>query len=176
MLRAHLKSGKMITADAIVYAVGTRPNVEFLQDCGLEMGRGVLVNDYMQSNDPDIFALGEIAEHDGKLYGITSVAEKQVDVVAGFLNGDMASLFEGAVFMNILKFSDLDLCSIGMAEIPAGSTGYDEVLFIDRSMRYYKKCIVKDDRLVGAILVGDNSEFREFKTLIECMIQHYEKT
>src|SRR5690606_8610344 len=91
MLRAHLKSGKVITADAVVYAVGTRPNVEFLQDCGLEMGRGILVNDYMQSNDPDIFAMGEIAEHDGKLYGITSAAEKQADVVAGFLNGDVMS-------------------------------------------------------------------------------------
>lgn len=175
MLRAHLKSGKVITADAVVYAVGTRPNVEFLQDCGLEMGRGVLVNDYMQSNDPDVFAMGEIAEHDGKLYGITSAAEKQADVVASFLNGDLMSLFEGAVFMNILKFSDLDLCSIGMAEIPAGSTGYDEILFIDQSMRYYKKCIVKDDRLVGAILVGDKSEFAEFKTLIEGRIELSEK-
>src|SRR5690606_25257734 len=175
LLRAHLKSGKVITAHAAEYAVGTRPNVEFLQDCGLEMGRGVLVNDYMQSNDPDIFAMGEIAEHDGKLYGITSAAEKQADVVAGFLNGDLMSLFEGAVFMNILKFSDLDLCSIGMSEIPAGSGGYDEILFIDQSMRYYKKCIVKDDRLVGAILVGDKSEFPEFKTLIEGRIELSEK-
>lgn len=175
MLRAHLKSGKVIAADAVVYAVGTRPNVEFLQDCGLEMGRGVLVNDYMQSNDPDIFAVGEIAEHDGKLYGITSAAEKQADVVAGFLNGDVLSMFEGAVFMNILKFSDLDLCSIGLSEIPAGSTGYDEVLFIDQSMRYYKKCIIKDDRLVGAILIGDKSEFAEFKTLIEGRIELSEK-
>lgn len=174
-LHAHLKSGKVVAADAVVYAVGTRPNVEFLQDCGLEMGRGVVVNDCMQSNDPDIFAMGEIAEHDGKLYGITSAAEKQADVVAGFLNGDVMSLFEGAVFMNILKFSDLDLCSIGMSEIPAGGTGYDVVLFIDQSMRYYKKCIVKDDRLVGAILVGDKSEFAEFKTLIEGRIELSEK-
>lgn len=175
MLRAHLKSGQVIAADAVVFAVGTRPNVEFLQDCGLEMGRGVLVNDYMQSSDPDIFAMGEIAEHDGKLYGITSAAEKQADVVAGFLNGDVMSLFEGAVFMNILKFSDLDLCSIGMSEVPAGATGYDEILFIDQSMRYYKKCIVKDDRLVGAILVGDKSEFAEFKSLIEGRIELSEK-
>src|SRR5690606_970906 len=175
MLRAHLKSGQVIAADAVVFAVGTRPNVEFLQDCGLEMGRGVLVNDYMQSSDPDIFAMGEIAEHDGKLYGITSAAEKQADVVAGFLNGDVMSLFEGAVFMNILKFSDMGLCPIGMSEMPAGGAGYDEILFIDQSMRYYKKCIVKDDRLVGAILVGDKSEFAEFKSLIEGRIELSEK-
>jgi ferredoxin-nitrate reductase len=77
--------------------------------------------------------------------------------------------------MNILKFSDLDLCSIGLAEIPVNSEGYDEILFIDKSMRYYKKCIVKDDRLVGAILIGDESEFAEFKTLIESKIELSER-
>lgn len=170
-LLASLKSGKRITADSIIYAVGTRPNVEFVTDSGLELGRGLIVNDYMQTSDPDIFAIGEIAEHDGKLYGITSAAEKQADVVAAYLNGDLVTRFEGAVFMNILKFSDLDLCSIGTPETPAGGSGYEEILFIDRAMRYYKKCIVKDDRLVGAILIGDKSEFAEFKSLIESRIE-----
>ena len=77
--------------------------------------------------------------------------------------------------MNILKFSDLDLCSIGIAEVPVDDEGYDEILFIDRSMRYYKKCIVKDDKLVGAVLVGDKSEFAEFKTLIEGQIELSER-
>jgi ferredoxin-nitrate reductase len=58
-----------------------------------------------------------------------------------------------------------------MAEIPANEVGYDEVLFIDKSMRYYKKCIIKEDRLVGAILMGDKSEFAEFKELIENRIE-----
>jgi ferredoxin-nitrate reductase len=77
--------------------------------------------------------------------------------------------------MNILKFSNLDLCSIGIADIPVNSEGYDEILFIDKSMRYYKKCIVKDDRLVGAVLVGDKSEFAEFKTLIENQVELSER-
>jgi ferredoxin-nitrate reductase len=77
--------------------------------------------------------------------------------------------------MNILKFSDLDLCSIGIAEAPVNSEGYDEILFIDKSMRYYKKCIIKDDRLVGAIMIGDKSEFAEFKTLIENNIELSER-
>jgi ferredoxin-nitrate reductase len=170
-LLASLKSGKTIAADAVIFAVGTRPNVEFIADSGLELGRGIIVNDYLQTSDPDIFAIGEIAEHDGKLYRITSAAEKQADAVASYLNGDLVRRFEGAVFMNILKFSDLDLCSIGMAEVPAGAAGYEEILFIDRAMRYYKKCIVKDDRLVGAILIGDKSEFAEFKSLIESRIE-----
>jgi ferredoxin-nitrate reductase len=170
-LRAQLISGKLLEADAIVYAVGTLPNIEFAQEAGLESARGIIVNDYLQTSDPHIFAIGEIAEHNGKMLGITSAAEKQADVLARFIHGDLQSLYDGAVPMNILKLSGLDLCSIGIAEVPANSEGYDEVLFIDKSMRYYKKCIIKDDRLVGAILIGDKSEFTEFKSLIEDKIE-----
>lgn len=174
-LKVQLRSDQILKVDAVVYAVGTRPNIEMAQESGIECARGIVVNDFMQTNDPSIFAMGEIAEHRGKLLGITSAAEKQADVVAKFLHGDMQSIYEGAVAMNILKFSDLDLCSIGIAEAPADEEGYDEILFIDTSMRYYKKCIVKDDKLVGAVLVGDKSEFAEFKTLIEGQVELSER-
>ncbi|HEY0769287.1 MAG TPA: FAD-dependent oxidoreductase, partial [Sphingobacteriaceae bacterium] len=168
---AQLRSGKTISADAVVYAVGTRPNIEFAQDAGIESARGILVNDFLQTNDPNIFAIGEIAEHRGKILGITSAAEKQADVLARFFEGDLHSIYEGAVPMNILKLHGLDLCSIGLADVPAHSTEYEEILFIDKAERYYKKCIIKDDRLVGAILVGDKNEFAEFKSLIEDRIE-----
>lgn len=174
-LKIELRSGRTLSADAMVYAVGTQPNIEFAQEAGIETGRGISVNDWMQTNDPHIFAIGEIAEHNGKTLGITSAAEKQADVLARFLNGDTQSTYDGAVPMNILKLAGLDLCSIGMAEIPPNNEGYDEILFIDQSMRYYKKCIIKDDRLVGAILVGDKSEFAEFKNLIENKVELSEK-
>ena len=166
-LQTTFRSGKMIKVDAIVYAVGTLPNIEFVQDSGIESARGIIVNDHLQTNDPDIFAIGEIAEHCGKTMGITSAAEKQADVLANFLHGDQQSIYDGSVSMNILKLHGLDLCSIGISEVPIDSSGYEEILFIDKSKRYYKKCIIKDDRLVGAILIGDKNEFAEFKTLIE---------
>jgi ferredoxin-nitrate reductase len=170
-----LRSGKSIQANALVYAVGTRPNIEFAQEAGIETARGILVNDYLQTNDPNVFAIGEIAEHRGKTLGITSAAEKQADVLARFLEGDFQSLYDGAVPMNILKLSGLDLCSIGIAEVPPNATDYEEILFIDKTERYYKKCIIKDDRLVGAILVGDKREFAEFKSLIEDRIELSER-
>jgi ferredoxin-nitrate reductase len=174
-LMARLRSEIRLTVDAIVYAVGTTPNIEFAQESGLECARGVVVNDYLQTSDPNIFAIGEIAEHNGKTLGITSAAEKQADVAARFIHGDVQQQYNGAVPMNILKFADLDLCSIGMSDIPPNSKGYDEVLFIDKSMRYYKKCIIKDDRLVGAIMIGDKAEFTEFKSLIEGKIELSER-
>lgn len=166
-LSAQLRSGSTIQAQAVVYAVGTRPNIDFAVAGGLASGRGLLVDDHLCTSDPNIFAIGEIAEHRGKLYGITSSAEQQADLVARYLNGDIFAFYHGSVLMNILKFSDFDLCSVGMSEIPVHAKGYEEILFIDKSMRYYKKCIIKDDRLVGAILVGDKAEFAEFKSLIE---------
>jgi ferredoxin-nitrate reductase len=166
-LQVTFKSGKSVKADAIIYAVGTRLNIEFAQEAGLENARGLLVNDHLQTSDPNIFAIGEIAEHRGKTLGITAAAEKQADVLANFIHGDLQSIYEGTVPMNILKLSGLDLCSIGIAEVPHDSEEYEEILFIDTARRYYKKCIVKDDRLVGTILIGDKTEFAEFKALIE---------
>jgi ferredoxin-nitrate reductase len=174
-LVAIFRSGKSIKADAMVYAVGTRPNIEFAQEAGIESARGIIVNDYLQTNDPNIFAIGEVAEHRGKTLGITSAAEKQADVLAHFIHGDLQSLYDGAVPMNILKLADMDLCTLGMAEIPPNQPEYEEILFIDKAKRYYKKCIIKDDRLVGAILIGDKSEFAEFKTLIEDKVELSER-
>ncbi|HYH54977.1 MAG TPA: FAD-dependent oxidoreductase, partial [Anseongella sp.] len=175
LLTASLKSGRELSCDAIVFAIGTRPNIELGAECGLECGRGIIVNDYLQTSDPDILAMGELAEHRGKLNGITAAAEQQADTAARFLNGDLLSGYEGSLPMNILKFSDLDLCSLGIPEIPANAEGYEEILFIDKSQRYYKKCIIKDDRLVGAILMGDKSEFAEFRSLIESKLELSEK-
>lgn len=174
-LLVTFRSGKKIQTNAIVYAVGTRPNIEYAQEAGLDTARGILVNSHLQSSDPDIFAIGEIAEFEGVTSGITAAAEKQADVLARYLHGDVQQLYEGSVSMNILKLSGMDLCSIGMPEIPPGAKGYEEILFIDKAKRYYKKCIIHDDKLVGAILIGDKNEFAEFKTLIENKTELSEK-
>ncbi|MGY4538983.1 ferredoxin-nitrate reductase [Mucilaginibacter sp. UYNi724] len=160
-----LKSGRKIDCNAMILAVGTTPNLELAKEIGLECKRGVVVNERMQTSDPDIYAVGEIAEFEGTLYGITAAAEQQAEVMAKYMNGDIASYYKGSVFMNIIKVSGFDLCSIGLSECP-DSPGYEEIVFIDKAKRYYKKCIIHADRLVGAILIGDKSEMLEFKELI----------
>jgi ferredoxin-nitrate reductase len=132
------------------------------------------VNERLQTSDPDIYAVGEIAEFRGMLYGITAAAEEQSQVVARYLQGDVASFYEGSVFMNIIKIHGFDLCSIGLPECP-NDREYEEITFIDKSKRYYKKCIIHQDRLVGAILIGDKSEMREFRDLIANKIELNEK-
>ncbi|MFT2010675.1 molybdopterin-dependent oxidoreductase [Pontibacter sp. 13R65] len=168
-----LKSGRRIDCDAMIIAIGTVPNLELARDCGLDCKRGVLVNERLQTSDPDIFAIGEIAEFEGILYGITAAAEQQAEVVAQYLNGDIASHYQGSTFMNIIKIHGFDLCSIGLPECP--SEDYEEIVFIDKAKRYYKKCIIHQDRLVGTILIGDKSEFQEFRELISNKIELSDK-
>jgi ferredoxin-nitrate reductase len=170
-----LKSGRIITANAIVYTIGTIPNIELAKESGLSCGRGVKVNQYLQTSNPNIFAIGEIAEFNNQLFGITSAAEEQADVLANFIAGDISSFYKGSVLMNILKLEDINLCSIGEIEIPENDDSYEEIVFSDLGKRYYKKCVVKNDLLIGAILMGDKNEFAEFKTMIESKIELSDK-
>ncbi|MDG1728335.1 MAG: molybdopterin-dependent oxidoreductase [Algibacter sp.] len=174
-LNITLKSGKFITANAIVYAIGTIPNIEIARENGISCSRGVKVNQHLQSSHPDIFAIGEIAEFKNQLFGITSAAEEQANILANFIAGDISCFYNGSILMNILKFNDLNLCSIGDISVPENDDSYEEIIFTDIKKRYYKKCIVKDDLLVGAVLMGDKNEFAEFKTMIESKIEMAEK-
>lgn len=160
-----LKSGRRINCDAMIIAIGTTPNLELARACGLECTQGVVVNERLQTSDADIFAVGEIAEFRGVLYGITAAAEQQAEIMARYLSGDVAACYEGSVFMNIIKIHGFDLCSIGLPECPDDGD-YEEIVFIDKAKRYYKKCIIHQDKLVGTILIGDKSEFAEFRELI----------
>ncbi len=174
-LEIELKSGKIIHAHAIVFTIGTIPNIELAKESGIACGRGVKVNQYLQSSNPSVYAIGEIAEFNNQLFGITSAAEEQADILANYLAGDISSFYKGSVLMNILKLEDINLCSIGEIEVPKNDDSYEEIIFADLRQRYYKKCIVKNDLLVGAILMGDKNEFAEFKTLIESKIELSDK-
>ncbi len=175
LLQVTLKSDHVVTANAVVYAIGTRPNTHLAVDAGLDCGRGVKVNDYLQTSDADIFALGEIAEHQQKMNGITAAAEQQADICARFIAGDPSQHYSGTTPMNILKFPSLDLCSVGIPEIPTNGKGYSEITFLDREALFYKKCIVYNDKLVGCILLGDKAEFAEYKELIDSGTELSEK-
>ncbi|MFN3378311.1 MAG: molybdopterin-dependent oxidoreductase [Runella zeae] len=173
----RLTSGQVLTCDAVIFTMGTTPNLEIAREAGLEVQRGIVVNAYLQTSDPFIFAVGEVAEFEGQQFGITAAAEQQAEALCAYLSGDIQSYYRPTISMNILKIDGLDLCSLGITEIPANGVGgsYDEVIFMDRTKRYYKKCIIHNDRLVGAILVGDKSEFMEFKSLIQQKTELSEK-
>ncbi|GGB94523.1 nitrate reductase [Dyadobacter sediminis] len=171
----RLKSGRKIACQVAVMTIGTVPAIELATASGIECKRGIVVNDYMQTSDPDIFTAGEIAEWHGQMWGITLAAEQQASVIAHYLAGDISQPYKGSTSMNILKMEGLHLCSIGLTDAPANDPAYEEIVFLDKSKKYYKKCIVHQDKLVGAILIGDKNEFLEFKDLISNGIELSEK-
>ncbi|RRB00901.1 nitrate reductase [Larkinella rosea] len=163
----QLKSGRKLDCQVVVMAIGTEPNIELARSAGLVCNRGVVVNDYLQTSDPDIFAAGEVAQWNGQMWGITLAAEQQAEVAARFIAGDISQPYRGSLSIGILKMEGLHLCSMGLTEVPSNQgSDYEEIVFIDKAKRYYKKCIVHGDKLVGAILVGDKNEFAEFRELI----------
>lgn len=161
----RLRSGRVLECDALIFAIGTVPNIELAKAAGLEHRRGVIVDGHLRTSDPHIHAIGEIAEYQGHLHGFTAAAEQQAAVLARYFSGDIAGHYTGSVPMNIIKIHGFDLCSIGLPECP-DARDYEEIVFIDKARRYYKKCIIHQDRLVGAILIGDRDEFREFREWI----------
>ena len=166
-----LKSGRTISCGALVFAIGTRPRVELARAAGVDCGRGVVVNEFFQSSDKSIFAIGEIAEFKKQLFGITAAAEEQASLLSQYLLGDTSSPYEGSLLMNILKVEGLNLCSAGMVEVPKDDKGYEQILLMDLSQRTYKKCIVYKDKLVGCVLVGSKDEFLEFRDLIRNKVE-----
>ncbi len=161
-----LASGKILRDVTLIYAMGTVPNVELAGACGLMVNRGVVVDLAMRTSDPDILALGEIAELDGQLHGITAAAEEQAWVAAAALAGDAQAVYQGSMAQNLVKVDGLAVVSLGIARPPADDLSYEEIVYLDRASRVYRKCVIRNDRLVGALLVGDNSDFVQLRDLI----------
>ncbi|PJZ57088.1 molybdopterin-dependent oxidoreductase [Leptospira barantonii] len=171
-----LSNGESIVPDGIVYATGTTPNLQLAKLAGLECKQGILVDPYLRSSDPDIYAIGEVAEHTSGLYGTVAATEEQSKIAANHIYGYAFDFYNGSIHSNLLKIPELDLVSLRLADTPMDlsedkSGEYEEVVFLDRKKRKYKKCIIKGDKLVGAILIGDKSNFQDFKELISSGIE-----
>ncbi len=167
---AKTRGGLVIHADLLFVAVGTRPNIEYLDESGLECNRGVIVNDHLQTSDPYIFALGEIAEHQGMLYGITAGAQDQAKIAARFIAGDDWSSYSGSTLFNILKIHGREVRAAGLNEIPEGSEEdpqWEDVIFHDKRKRIYQRCIVHRNRLVGAQFIGNADPWEDCKRWID---------
>ncbi|WP_109019962.1 nitrate reductase [Leptospira kobayashii] len=164
----ELKDGKKISPDGIVYAMGTSPNIFLANGLGLDLGEGIKVNEFLQTKDPDIYAIGEVAEHASGVYGTVLAAEEQSEVAAWHIFGYKFKTYSGSLHSNLLKIPGLELVSLRLPNIPFENLTdeYEEVVFLDRKRRRYKKCIIKGDKLVAAILIGDKAEFVEYKSLI----------
>ena len=148
-----LKDGREIPADLVVMAAGIRPNVALAQSMGLQVNRGVLVNDTLQTvTDPRIYAVGECANHRGTAYGLVAPLYEQAQVCATHLADWGLGRYQGSQVSTKLKVTGIDLFSAGDF---MGAEGTETQLLRDPLRGVYKKLVFKGEQLVGACLYGD---------------------
>ena len=150
----RLKDGAEIPADLVVMAVGIRPNAALAREAGLDVGRGIKVDDSMQTSDPAILAVGECVEHEGQCYGLVAPLWDMCRALAdGVTGGD--GLFRPTATSTKLKVSGIDVFSAGHF---GSGDGCEDIVLRDASRGIYKRLVVRNDRLVGAVLYGDTAD------------------
>ncbi len=153
----RFKDGSEVEADLLVMAVGIRPNVALARESGLAVDRGIQVDDAMRTSDLNIFAIGECVEHRGLTYGLVAPIWEQAKVCAAHLAeaSEERPIYEGSVTSTKLKVTGIDLFSAGDFN---GGEGTEDIVFQDPRRGIYKRVVLKDDRLVGAVLYGDTGD------------------
>jgi nitrite reductase (NADH) large subunit len=158
----ELTDGRVIDASAVIFAAGIRPNIALARDAGVPVNRGIVVDDRLETGAPDIFALGECAEHRGTCYGLVEPAYEQARVLARHLAGQHAA-YAGSVLATNLKVSGVSVFSAGdfMA-----ADGTETIVLNDVRRGIYKKLAIGEGRLTGAVLVGDTQDALWYLELI----------
>lgn len=160
----RLADGRVLEADLVVMAVGIRPYTEVAKAAGLEVNRGIIVNAYMQTSDPNIFAVGECAECEGKIYGLVAPLYEQGIVLADYLTQKETNGYHGSTTFTSLKVSGCDLYSAGTIEETEDIHGIEIFNSIDN---HYKKVFLKDGEVVGVVLYGNTDDGSRFYNMMK---------
>jgi nitrite reductase (NADH) large subunit len=133
-------------------SAGIQPNVHLAEEAGLEVNRGVIVDETLQTSHEDIFAVGDAAEFEGVVWGIIPAAVNQARVAASTMLGDTAARYRGTVPSTTLKIAGINLTCMGAVNAQGDD---EEIRKADASRGIYKKLVLRDDRIVGATFLGD---------------------
>lgn len=158
----RFQDGQVIAADLVVMAAGIVPNVGLAKSAGLDCERGIVVDDAMCTNDADIYAVGECAQHRKVCYGLVAPLWEQAAVCAQHLAGPPR--YQGSVVSTKLKVTGIDLFSAGNFQ---GGEGCEELVLRDPRRGVYKKLVLREGRLDGAVLVGDTRDSGWYFELIQ---------
>jgi nitrite reductase (NADH) large subunit len=152
----ELKDGATLDADMLVISCGIRANSDLAKLAGLAVGRAIVVDDQMRTSAPDVFAVGECAEHRGVAYGLVEPLYEQARVLADVLTGaHPEARYEGSRLATTLKVMGVDLTSMG--DVNAAPESAQVFVYSDPERGLYRKLVVRDGRLAGAVVLGDSS-------------------
>jgi nitrite reductase (NADH) large subunit len=164
-----LADGERLPAQLVVVAIGIRPDMALAQQAGLHCQRGIVVNDALQTSDPSIYALGECVEHRGICYGLVAPLYEQAAVLARQLQSHLHAApdtprYAGSVLSTRLKVAGIEVFSAGQIQAEEGD---EEAILSDPQGGVYRKLVLCDDRLRGAVLFGDSAGAAE---LLDCLL------
>ena len=152
-LRGRPHGRTELAADLVVMAVGIRPNTGLARSAGLACNRGIVVDDHMRTSDSAIFAVGECVEHRGLTYGLVAPLFEMCKAAAGALVGNSSAGYPGST--QSVKVTGIEVFSAGSF---AEGTEHEDIVFRDATKGIYKRLVIKDDRLIGAVLYGDTRD------------------
>ncbi|HET6972089.1 MAG TPA: nitrite reductase large subunit NirB [Phenylobacterium sp.] len=150
----RLKDGRVLPCDLLVMAVGIRPNTGLAKAAGLTVNRGVVVDDALRTSDPAVYAIGECVEHRGQCYGLVAPIWEMCRTLGEALT-DGTAAYEGSALSTRLKVSGVDVFSAGKH---LGGEGCEDIVFRDAGRGVYKRIVLEDGKVAGAVLFGDASD------------------
>ncbi|WP_173917407.1 nitrite reductase large subunit NirB [Halobacillus sp. Marseille-Q1614] len=155
--------GEEVKADLVVMAVGIKPNISLAKECGIPVNRGIIVNDYLETEIPNVFAVGECAEHREMVYGLVAPLFKQGSELAKRICGMESEGYQGSVLSTQLKVSGVDVFSTGkITEDPNTKS----IKVFDGWRGVYQKVLVDEGVITGAVLFGDTKDGNRLLSLI----------
>lgn len=156
----RLKDGTYVEADFVIFSAGIKPNIDMVMDSGIKINRGIIVDEYMKTSTEDIYAAGDVAEFNGKIYGLWTVAMAQ-GKCAGLNAAGIITPYKEIPPSSTLKVTGVDAFSAG------DISGVDCISKSYRENNIYYKLFFKDSRIIGAILIGDITKSTKLKKAIE---------
>lgn len=169
----RFNDGQEIPVDLVVMAVGIKPNIQLAKESGIPFNRGILVNDWLETQVPNIYAVGECAEHRGTVYGVVAPLYEQGKVLAKRICGKESLPYKGSAVSTQLKVSGVDVFSAG--EIFENEQ-IKTIMSYDDYRGIYKKILIRDGKIIGAVLFGDTSEGKRLFNLIKKEADIFEYT
>jgi nitrite reductase (NADH) large subunit len=159
-----LDRGETISGDLVLISAGMRSNTELALEAGIKVNRGIVVDRNLRTSADDVYAVGDAAEFEGRVYGIIPAALEQASIAAANMLGAEDNIYAGTVPSNTLKVVDVELTSIGL--VNPEESRYEEIKKTDKKKGVYKKLVLDKGKIVGAILLGDKKGFTSIKKLI----------
>jgi NAD(P)H-nitrite reductase large subunit len=153
-----LADGSVVDTSTILFSIGVKSRIELAQSAGLSVGKGVIVDERLKTSDPDIYAIGDLAEFGGVVWGNLVAALEQAPVAAAQILGEEGALYRQTIPRSTLKVAGLDLTSLGAVQDDSPGKVYARVSA--DGCRYEKYVVAEDGTLSGAILLGSKERAR----------------